>query len=204
MENTVSTDESSTCAPMIGIMTAWVEKTTGAGLVKSDIYKIIEKYISVYATDEGVLSMTYIGTRPEVILSDAELAFLNEPTAMEPGALAGIAVASVLALLATLALIAMKRIYKPKKSKKISSSPTNGALVMGGDDDKDNDVLEIVFDDDSTNSAHTECCTVAETVGSSGKQESFGSSPCGGEPLKDEGYELSYDQVISMRENSHP
>ena len=61
--------------------------------------------------------MTYVGTRPEVILSDEELAFLNEPTAMAPGALAGIAVASVLALLATLALIAMKRIYKPKKSK---------------------------------------------------------------------------------------
>ncbi len=198
MEMLVSSDESSTCTPMIGFMTAWVDKTSGGGFVKSDINTIIENYSKDYSTKEGVLSVSYIGTRPEVVMSDAELAFLNEGSAMAPGALAGV-VASVLSLLTVFALVAMKRRYKNmnvNRSEKLSSS-TNNALVVGSDDE-DNDVFEIVISDDSIYSANTECCTVGET-----KLPTKSSQDEGG-PSEGEGIEFSHDQVIKMRDNSHP
>jgi hypothetical protein len=202
MENSISSDESSTCTPMIGFMTVWVDKTSGGGFVRSDAYTLIENYSKDYSTNEGVLSVSYIGTRPEVVMSDAELAFLNEGSAMAPGALAGIVVASVLSLLTVFALVAMKRRYKNIKmnrSEKISSS-TNNVLVVGDDDD-DNDVLEIVIDDDSTYSVKTECCTVDETIVSSDEKLPIETSQGEGGPSEGEGIELSYDQVINMREN---
>ena len=205
MENSVSSDELSTCTPMIGFMTAWVDKTSVGGLVKSDIYPLIENYSKDYSTSKGVLSISYIGTRPGVVITDAELAFLNEGSAMAPGALAGIVVASVLSLLTVFILVAMKRKNKnmnANRSEKISSS-TNNVLVVG-DNDEYNDVLEIVIDDDSSYSVSTECCNVDETNLSSDEKIPTKASQVGGGPTEDEGFELSYDQVINMRENSHP
>jgi hypothetical protein len=202
MENTVSTDESSTCTPMIGFMTAWVDKTSGAGLAKRDIYTAIGKYSKSYVTDEGVLAVSYIGTRPAMIVSNAELDFLKESTAMAPGALAGIAVASVLALLAAVALVGRNCRYRNKdmkRSEKLNGS-TNNALVVGGDYDEDDGVLVMVMDDDSTISINTECCTVDETIGSSVENAPGGSSRGDDGPPKDEGFELSYDEVINMQD----
>jgi len=185
---------------MIGFMTAWVDKTSGAGLAKRNIYTAIEKYSKSYVTDEGVLAVSYIGTRPAMIVSSAELDFLNESSA--PGALAGIAVASVLALLAAIALVRTKCRYRNKavkRSEKLDGS-TNNAPVVGGGYDDDDGALVMVMDDDSTISVTTECCTVDETIGSSVKNPSDGSSRGDDGAPEDEGFELSYDEVINMQD----
>lgn len=207
MENTDSTNESSSCVPMIGFMTAWVDKTAATRLVTSDIYTLIENYTKDYSTNEGVISISYIGTRPGMMVSHAELAFLNERTAMAPGALIGISVASVLALLSVFVLVVLKCRYdnmNVKKSGNIRSS-TKNALVMGEDDDKkDKDVLEDVVDDDSEYSVTTECCAVDETIGSSVKKSPGNAAQGEDGPPEGEGFELSYDEVINKREINYP
>ena len=199
---------------MIGFMTAWVDKTFDAAIVESKIYNVIENYSKAYTTDEGVVSVSYVGNNPVGEMSEAELAFNNNGdnrAAIAPGvlAVAGIAVASVLALLlVAFALVARrKRGNKPNvENSKDMSTSANNTLVVGDDDDIDeekveDDVLKIIMVDESDISVNTECCTIDGTIQSSGNHVACGSSQdeCG--PPEDEGFELSYDQAIR---HTHP
>jgi len=186
------------CTPMNGAMTAWVYESDERRLSESNIYAIIEGYTNSYKTTDGVLGMSYIGTRPD--LSEAAAPFIEKATkdderdhgqhddlatssgAMGPGAIAGIAVASIVALIAILALVAKKSrdMKNAKVNARSARSIVDEAMFMSDDDDE----LKEVNDDASKSSADTEDHTYDGTLPSSATFESEG------EPDDEAGFEV--------------
>merc|ERR1712071_265107 len=106
---------------------------------------------------------------------------MGSSSSMGPGAIAGIAVSSLVALLAILALVAKKR--RNRKNAEVNEKSRNivdDALFMS-DDDED---LKEVNDDASKSSADTEDYTYDGTLPSSGTFESEG------EPDDEAGFEV--------------
>lgn len=193
----VDSIESPNCTPINGYMTAWVSETVRRRLSESDIYSVIENYSNTYATDT-VLAVSYIGTRdvPEAQAPIIDKAIQDDgntedlvlsSSTMAPGTIAGIAVASVVALLAILALVVKKRRDR-KNAEKIATSRNivNDALFMIDEDEE----LKVVNDEASnTGSVNTEDYTYDETIAPSGTFESGGPSEC--DPSDEAGFEVS-------------
>lgn len=168
--------ESSSCTPINGFMTAWVSKADRRRLSQTEIYDVIEEFSNTYTNDE-VLAVSYIGTRRGAPVIDKAIkddGYRNDlasasPTAMAPGAIAGIAIASVLALFAVLALIAKKRKDRKNAAEANQMSIVDDALFMS--DDQDDYDLKNINDDTSRSSVNTEDHTYDESISPSATGE---------------------------------
>ena len=127
----------SKCTPMKGYMTVWVSEMDKRRLSENDIYTVIDNYSTSYATDD-VLVISYIGTRPELELSEQAMEDTGDVTSTEPlgsGAIAGIVLASLFAIIAALALVtqAKKRRDNQKKTE-AEKRVVDDAFFMNDDD----------------------------------------------------------------------
>jgi len=201
----VDSIESSSCTPINGYMTAWVSNSEEVRrrLSQRDIYSIIEKYSDSYTNSDGVLAVSYIGTRPEEDASKGAVLIVSSSTkndgnpkdlaassnTMSPGVIAGVSVASIFALLAILAMVIKNhRNRRDADDEALSLEIVNDALFMENDDDE---FLKVVNDDSasSTGSDDTEDYAYAETIAPSGTFESVDPSECG--PSDEVGFEVS-------------
>lgn len=182
--------EPSVCTPMIGMMTAWVSESGRRRLysAESEIYTSIEEYSTTYNdVEEGILAVSYIGTRPGVpFIGKAKTDdgkrddLASGSSAITPGAIAGITVASVLAVLAVMALIAKKRKGGKNEAEKSEVSVVDDALFMSDDEEE----MKEVRDDISNMSSDTEDYTHEETLAPSATFESEHDNGQGFEVLK--------------------
>mmetsp|Transcript_25787 Transcript_25787/g.54519 ORF Transcript_25787/g.54519 Transcript_25787/m.54519 type:complete len:384 (+) Transcript_25787:228-1379(+) len=171
------------CIPMNGYMTAWVSKTDDRRLAQSNIYAVIENYSKNYSAN-GVLGISYIGTRPDVPPPFIDKAtkddgnrddLASNPTKMSPGAIAGIVIGSLIVLIAILALIArMKKRRDRKEAEVREKTVVDQALFMIDEDDYYDEDMKEGKDDESECSITTEEHTHDDTIPSCNTFESEG------------------------------